>query len=269
MGYVNALVFFIDILGSQNRSDFDTLLDINKTFHGELEKNQSYDKPHTVYERKIFTFSDCAYIIYNFKEGIEEYRKDLRQLFDTALRNTETLIVQFLKKGFLCRGGISYGEVYYEKDRSLFFGPAVNKAFSYEDKMAIYPRIIMDEKIAEEVIALNKERLDNARDPLLRQLMQSTNGSIVKKDNDGQYFLHYLNLYELGNNYIEMQGMIEILSKLIEREIAEQEQNIEQNPDAQNIYKKIIDKYIWLRKYTDSSAPDGDSGAVAMPFILR
>ena len=87
----------------------------DETFHRELTQNQLNDNYHTytAYKRKIFTFSDCAYIIYDFKDGIEDYRKDLRQLFDIALRNTEPLLVQFLKKGFLCRGGIAYGDVYY------------------------------------------------------------------------------------------------------------------------------------------------------------
>ena len=43
MGYREALVFFIDILGSQGRNDFQELLDINETFHRELTQNQVND----------------------------------------------------------------------------------------------------------------------------------------------------------------------------------------------------------------------------------
>jgi hypothetical protein len=265
MGYMNALVFFIDILGSQDRDDFDILFEINRTFHGELEKNQSYDKPNTAYERKIYTFSDCAYIIYNFKEGIEEYRKDLRRLFDIALRNTEGLIVQFIKKGFLCRGGIAYGEVYYERERSLFFGPAVNRAHYFEDKVAVYPRIIMDEYIATEVILLDQERLDKASTTEGKLHMKRINGDIVKQDEDGNYYLHYLNVFELGNNFFEMQQMYEILNSLVACEIEKQQQNIKNNPDKQGKYKRIIDKYDWLKKYMDNSRPEQNSGAVTLP----
>ncbi|MBQ4058190.1 MAG: hypothetical protein IJD40_04585 [Lachnospiraceae bacterium] len=75
------LVIFVDILGSQRRTDFSELYHINKIFHREFETNQKNDLDHTVYFRKIYTFSDCAYIIYGFKEGIEDERKKLGELF--------------------------------------------------------------------------------------------------------------------------------------------------------------------------------------------
>ena len=269
MGYVNAMVFFIDILGSQSMEDFETLFDVNITFHSELEKNQGYDKPHTVYERKVYTFSDCAYIIYNFKDGIEEHRKDLRRLFDIALRNTENLIIQFLKKDFLCRGGVSYGELYYEKDRSLFFGPAINKVYRYESKEAVYPRIIIDDYIADNVITLNQEWIDNEPDPLKKHFMQEINGNIVKKDKDGKYFLHYLNCFELGVNYIEMQSMYENLQELIIQEIGKQQENIKNNPKDRDKYERVIAKYDWFKEYLDNSFPNRNSASVILPYIIK
>lgn len=71
MGYKKVLVIFIDILGSQNRQNFDELYKINSKFHDELESNQSMDMKHTVYERYITSFSDCAYIIYHYKKDLE------------------------------------------------------------------------------------------------------------------------------------------------------------------------------------------------------
>lgn len=75
------LVIFVDILGSQNRTDFQEMYQINKIFYDEFEKNQKNDRSHTAYERKIFTFSDCAYIFYHFKDGISDERKDLPVFF--------------------------------------------------------------------------------------------------------------------------------------------------------------------------------------------
>ena len=122
MEYKKALVLFIDILGSQDRTDFRELLSINETFHSQLEQNQANDAnhSHTVYKRKIFTFSDCAYIVYDFKDDVEEGRKDLCQLFDIALRNTEPLLVEFLKNGFLCRGALLMA-MYTTKQKEAFF----------------------------------------------------------------------------------------------------------------------------------------------------
>ena len=53
---------------------------MNSIFHNQLEKNQHQDKSHTVYERHIYIFSDCSYIIYDYKEGVDELRKDIQNL---------------------------------------------------------------------------------------------------------------------------------------------------------------------------------------------
>lgn len=39
--YHKALVIFIDILGSQNREDFDILYHVNSIFHNQLEKKST------------------------------------------------------------------------------------------------------------------------------------------------------------------------------------------------------------------------------------
>lgn len=47
------LVIFVDILGSQNRTDFQEMYQINKIFYDEFEKNQKNDRSHTAYERNL------------------------------------------------------------------------------------------------------------------------------------------------------------------------------------------------------------------------
>ena len=106
------LVIFVDILGSQNKTDFEEMYHINKIFHEEFEKNQNKDMEHTVYFRKIYTFSDCAYIFYKFKDEISNERKNLSKLFTVALCNCEPIFLRFLKEKIIFRGGISYGDAY-------------------------------------------------------------------------------------------------------------------------------------------------------------
>ena len=48
-GFAKYLVIFVDILGSQNRVDFQETYKINKIFHEELERNKQNDMIHTVY----------------------------------------------------------------------------------------------------------------------------------------------------------------------------------------------------------------------------
>lgn len=140
-GFAKYLVIFVDILGSQNRVDFQETYKINKIFHEELERNKQNDMMHTVYFRKIYTFSDCAYIFYGFKDGISDERKDEGELFKVALCNCEPIFLRFIKERILFRGGISYGDAYVDPSKSMFFGDAVNKAYKMESEIAIHPRI--------------------------------------------------------------------------------------------------------------------------------
>ena len=94
--YSKYLVIFIDILGSQNRDDFEKAYKINSIFHEELEKNNKNDLTHTVYFRKIYTFSDCSYIFYGFKENVPKEKRDEGKLFTTALCNCEPIFLRFI-----------------------------------------------------------------------------------------------------------------------------------------------------------------------------
>lgn len=260
--YHKALVIFIDILGSQNRVDFDALYKVNSIFHNQLENNKQQDKSHTAYERHIHTFSDCSYIIYDFKDNVDESRKDLQKLFNVALYNTQTLIQQFLFEGFICRGGIAYDDVYYETTRSLLFGPAINSAYRLESKVAIYPRIVLDPFVAEQVILFNKTLLDNAPCQEQRDMVSSINGDIVLKDNDENYYLNYLCSVKQGLDFVKGEELISRLKQLIAQEIEVQQNAINSCTEEtkKEVHVKILDKYIWLSKYVESSMPTENLG---------
>ena len=196
-GFAKYLVIFVDILGSQNRVDFQETYKINKIFHEELERNKQNDMIHTVYFRKIYTFSDCAYIFYGFKDGISDERKDEGELFKVALCNCEPIFLRFIKERILFRGGISYGDAYVDPSKSMFFGDAVNKAYKMESEIAIHPRIVIDDYIAEavlenissvkyKIVAKNPEYISILGAGLVPK-MPGTGEGIIEQDIDEKY----------------------------------------------------------------------------------
>lgn len=200
------LVIFVDILGSQNKTDFEEMYHINKIFHEEFEKNQNKDMEHTVYFRKIYTFSDCAYIFYKFKDEISNERKNLSKLFTVALCNCEPIFLRFLKEKIIFRGGISYGDAYVDSHRSMFFGNAVNQAYKLESKIAIHPRIVIDSCVANEVIenieevkykmlATNPEYVPFVGMGIMPPMPETGDG-IVEMDLDGEFIFNYLHFPE-------------------------------------------------------------------------
>lgn len=155
-GYTKALVIFIDILGSQSRDNFEELYEINELFHSELLKNMKQDRDYIAYQRHIYTFSDCAYLIYDYRDKTED---DWGSLFNVALLNCEPLLMKFLSKELIFRGGAAFGNVYYDNNKNMFFGDAVNKAYQYESTVAKVPRIIIDEYVANQCALQREEEM--------------------------------------------------------------------------------------------------------------
>lgn len=241
-----ALVIFIDILGSQSRNDFNELFKLNELFHSELLENRHQDREYTAYQRHIYTFSDCAYIIYDYKN---KSTSDLGALFDVALLNCEPLLMKFLSEGLVIRGGAAYGDVYYDENKNMFFGDAVNKAYQYESKIAKYPRIVLDEYVAEEVIKYTK-KVDK------QSKKRSKNGSldfddhvgcIVSLDSDRKYFLNYFNSIQHGRDYSQIinksnKQFLEDIKLMCNERIALFREN-----------ENVRSKYEWLQAYTEMS----------------
>lgn len=249
MGYKKCIVIFLDILGTQNRESFEELYKINNIFHSRLEDNLKNNERPVIYKRTIHTFSDCAYIIYDYKDNIEDERKDIGLLTRVSIFNTIILVQNLLKEGFLVRGGISFGDVYYETERSLFFGPAINKAHQLESKEAIYPRILL----SNEIVALFKRSVYRSYKKIekdkveygisewqsksILQNLDVENEFIIKdKDCDNKYMLNYL--YHIQNG----QNIGFDLNKILKN-------TIESNKNIAISNEKIKDKYKWLDKY--------------------
>jgi hypothetical protein len=230
-GYKEALVIFIDILGSRNRTDFNELLEINELFYDELSRNKEQDREYVAYQRHIYTFSDCAYIFYDYKSNINTIHYNLGALFNVALCNCEPLLMKFLSRGLVFRGGVAYGIVYYDDNKRMFFGEAVNTAYTYEKEIAKYPRVLVDKFVAETIIDYKKQE-----------------DCIIKLDSDDQYYLHYLNSIQHGWDYSLIIGKDN--HQFISNAISMCNTNMVKFSENYN----ICSKYEWLKNYIIQSS---------------
>lgn len=237
-GFRKAVVMFIDVLGSQNRENFDEWYKVMSVFSSMVRREKELDKAHplAVYKRETHVFSDCAYIIYDYKDHVEDNKKDIYELMGIACYNTEKVIYEFLKNGFIVRGSITYGDLFYDNENNIWFGPAMNRAYYLEAKQARFPRIIVDPQYAEKLYEFNESKYRNNPEK------KSTNGKILWKDIDGLFYLNYLNSIKQGLNHIEGEYIIENTLKLCERE-----RNIKR--DTKELQESVKEKYDWLEKY--------------------
>ncbi|MFT5875879.1 MAG: hypothetical protein ACI8WT_004879 [Clostridium sp.] len=206
---------FIDILGFMEASEekgkissiIDVLSSIKQTIfdHNNSEERASFQGINDI---KINSFSDSI-IIYSLPEQLPwiiKYSVDFTQ--------------QLISKGFLCRGAMTYNELYQQNE--IVFGKAFNKAYIDETKNAIYPRIILDKTIINLIETQIKEDLD-----------ADVFNNYIHIDKDGSSYLNLL--CDDKNNQIK-----NILIKFVNKELRSLE-------EKEKLRISIEQKLLWLQ----------------------
>lgn len=168
------IVAYIDLLGVSNKiKAADQQLAMNKlhnlyTFFVDLTKDIQIDENKDI-QFKIF--SDNIIIAKKLSNEIFQRKKDIRSLLMCAGHVQELAASDSV--GWLLRGGISIGQLFI--DNVMVWGEALLKSYYLEDKIANYPRIIIDKKVVNEI----------------NQDIQLS--EYIRKDFDNLYFLNFLN----------------------------------------------------------------------------
>lgn len=168
------IVAYIDLLGMTNRiKSKDNQLAMNKlynlyTFSINLTKEISIEENKNI-QFKIF--SDNIIIAKKLSREATQRNQDIRSLLMCVGHFQELSTSDSV--GWLLRGGISIGQLFI--DDVMVWGEALLKSYYLEDKIANYPRIIIDKNTVNEII----------QDNLLCEYL--------RKDFDNLYFLNFLN----------------------------------------------------------------------------
>jgi hypothetical protein len=170
------IVAYIDLLGVASRIASDSekqKVSMNKlhnlyTFSIDLTR-QIQIKGNQDIQFKIF--SDNIIIAKKLSTKNNERLEDINCLLSCASHFQELAASDSV--GWMLRGGITIGQLFI--DEVMVWGDALVKAYFLEDKVSVYPRIIVDSCVVDEV------KGDNVLYEYLR------------KDFDGLFFLNYLN----------------------------------------------------------------------------
>jgi hypothetical protein len=139
--YQNRTVAFIDILGfSQLINDDKVSLIKNALDECASVIDEIADKPSILGLRSA-QFSDS--IIISAQLGAIPVNTIMANVY--VVDFVRTLALKLLNFGVLCRGGVTTGKLYH--DERHCFGPALLRAHELESKVAVYPRIVIDERI--------------------------------------------------------------------------------------------------------------------------
>ena len=118
-------------------------------------------------------FSDCTYVsALSVPGGI-----------DKVLRIVLGYAQHLLRRGFFVRGGIARGLAAHRG--GMVVGPAVLNAYSMEQKAAVFPRIVVEDAIAEDLLAIARKPNPTAT---------------IRQGEDGLYFVDVLSTLGLRDD---------------------------------------------------------------------
>ena len=160
MNYMTSehVVAFIDVLGAtaKIKSDVDGSLNvIHKAYDQALESLHILFSSETVaaFKPKVNVFSDNIIVAVPTEPGKRFAAFTSAAIFSALIQ------LHFLRNGHLVRGGISIGSFF--SDTVMVWGEALVDAYTLENSVAVYPRIIVHPKTVAMLGLGNDERKQN------------------------------------------------------------------------------------------------------------
>lgn len=228
MNYQDRIVCFIDILGFSShisgsiRTDgsdaTEKVKELSEVFGG-IREILNIDSPAEHQDKEVTQFSDSAVI------SFPAYSESA--VFD-ALRDIMWVQMYLVRRGYLCRGGIARGRLVHTL--TMLFGPAMLEAYTLENRVALYPRVILNTGIINTGVAAHA--MHNTPMHEQQRIM-----SLLKRDLDGMYYIDYITgaQSELDDPELDYPSYLSKLRTIILSEI------LNQSPS-------VSIKYMWLQE---------------------
>lgn len=210
----NYVVAFIDILGSSEAIMHDADASLKAVHQAYQESLEGFGKifDGSYLQPSVRIFSDNILVAVPYAE--ERFK---RSAFLAVAMMSAVIQVAFLKSGWLTRGGISSGSFF--ADSVMVWGTALVKAYEFENTVAVYPRIVVNPALIDELqIAV---KIDMKIIAWLRQ------------DKDGLFYIDYI------NRYLNQEVFFAVwLTKVVEQNVAKYHEKT-----------RICQKWLWLSSY--------------------
>lgn len=187
------IVAYVDILGvaskmQQNTETQNQSLNLLHNLFTQIIELSDGERGIKKYENiKIRIFSDNIIFAHKLSDNAVKRKDEIAILLNCVSNFACSAAGDHV--GWLVRGGITIGEFYIND--TIIWGPALLRAYELEDKIAIYPRIVIDSTIILE-LTKNKKVLE-----------------FISKDFDGAHYLNYMNIWHFAGESVK--GGFEII----------------------------------------------------------
>lgn len=156
--YEKSYVAFLDVLGfkklvySKKKEDREKIELYLKTARETLNRLKEIPSKKII---GSIVISDSIILTVPFGDNETEHIDNLRQLCIAILSLQRKLLV----KDIWIRGAISFGDTHFDDTNNQIIGSAYVDAYLLEEKMAKYPRVILDNRIIKELNCHNSSCL--------------------------------------------------------------------------------------------------------------
>lgn len=233
----NSIVCFIDFLGMRNVIECNsaqTLISIKEIYANALTRCNNDNKDLFKYPIKAKIFSDNIILACEIIDN-DDMETNTLQCLCHIIHLAKYIQICAIQKDFLIRGAITIGDFYI--DNMLVWGNALVDTYILESNVAIFPRIILSERI-----------MSTWQQFAGLDFLNQTNNLAIYPDEDGIHYIDYLKSY--GRGY---EGMIQTINK--------------SRIEFSNKYKlekniKIKQKYAWHLSYLNRCLMESDKGNI-------
>ncbi len=239
---VDKYVAFLDVLGFTELVNSNNEKTLSDYFNAIEQAKEIFRKEKSSLE--VFAISDSIILTANNSPN------DLKQLL-TAIRSLHTYLVD---KNIWLRGGLSFGEVAYIKEKAIIVGKGYIKAFKLE-ALAVVPRVIIDPSIINNSTSSLSEFIQNfnyeGNTELSIKLIHEYSEEKFRRTLDDAIFIDYVSrilveCYHSPQNCDRYTRLNTIFENI-----------------RSNLYSKqeLYPKYLWVKKYFIEVLVDLERGA--------
>jgi hypothetical protein len=231
LAYKLHLIAYLDILGFRDLIKSKPPGFISHVIGRAIQWTSPDKKDQKSFQENYVNFSDL--IVHTIPLETPAVRAAGGDLY-YEIKNLAFAQAALINEGVLLRGALTVGLL--ERTYKVLFGPGLIAGYELERDYAQFPRIILSPGLFQQNKAT---RLLWAHE--FHEEMKYL-GEYVKRDDDGLVFIDYLSTWrEAARTEASFLEFLQTHKKLIERGI-----------DEHNDNGKVLQKYLWLKKYHDA-----------------
>lgn len=197
------LIAYIDVLGAKEaiiNNDRDFFKHLYSTLFIANALSSQYDPRGFWNKAKVKMFSDNLLVAIKINDRNPEI---IEQEFAQLTFFIRSYTIPLVQKGYMIRGAITLGDLYV--DDIIAWGNSLVEAVFLEEKVAIYPRVIVAHKIIECLKEIDLTKAEKTFETVFK----------ILKDDDGYY---YVNMFDPSSGK-QSKEMIEDLQEKFKKKL--------------------------------------------------